>query len=88
MLFVLLAHVADLTARTTAGTRRRLAQVRGRDTGDTGVDGGDLGEAADDPQAGLTTLEVVIIALGLFLLAAAAVAVITAAVNGRLSKIT
>jgi len=83
MLFVLLAHVADLTARTTAGTRRRLAQVR-----DTGVDGGDLGEVINDPQAGLTTLEVVIIALGLFLLAAAAVAVITAAVNGRLSKIT
>ncbi len=85
MLFILLAHVADLAACTTAGTRRRLAQARGRDTG---VDGGDLGEDADDPQAGLTTLEVVIIALGLFLLAAAAVTVITAAVNGRLSKIT
>lgn len=37
--------------------------------------------------AGLSTLEIVVIALGLFLIAGALVAVITGAVNSRLNQI-
>lgn len=37
--------------------------------------------------AGLTTLELVVLGLGLFLLASAAVVAITAAVNSRISQI-
>ena len=37
--------------------------------------------------AGLSTLEITVIALGLFLLAGAAVAAISAAVNSRLSQL-
>jgi hypothetical protein len=40
-----------------------------------------------DPQAGLSTLEITIIALGLFLIAGIAVAVITNATNSRLDQI-
>ena len=40
-----------------------------------------------DSDAGLSTLEVVVIALGLFLLAGALVAAITVAVNTRMSQI-
>ncbi len=40
-----------------------------------------------DRQAGLTTLELTILGLGLFLIAGIAVAVITAAVQGRLDRI-
>lgn len=84
MLFVLLAHVAGLAGRTTTAARRRLGPTHRQDAGHAG----DPAQPGYDPEAGLTTLEIVIISLGLFLLAAAAVAVITAAVNGRLSKIT
>jgi len=78
MLFVLIAHLTSVTERTGTALARRLAQARSADVDSDGLGG----------EAGLSTLEVVIIALGVFLLAAAAVAVITAAVNGRLSKIT
>ena len=40
-----------------------------------------------DPEAGLSTLEITIIALGLFLIAGIAVAVITGATNSRLDQI-
>ncbi len=40
-----------------------------------------------DPEAGLSTLEITIIALGLFLLAGIAVVVLTNATQGRLNKI-
>lgn len=40
-----------------------------------------------DPQAGLSTLEITIIALGLFLLAGVAVLALTNATNTRLSQI-
>lgn len=40
-----------------------------------------------DREAGLTTLELTILGLGLFLIAGIAVAVITAAVQGRLARI-
>ena len=40
-----------------------------------------------DPEAGLTTLEITVIALGLFLIAGVAVAVLTGAVQTRLDKI-
>lgn len=39
------------------------------------------------PEAGLSTLEITIIALGLFLIAGIAVAVITGATNSRLDQI-
>lgn len=41
-----------------------------------------------DRQAGLSTLEIAIIALGLFLLAGVAVLALTTATNNRLSRIT
>ncbi len=40
-----------------------------------------------DPEAGLSTLEITIIALGLFLIASIAVVVLTNATQGRLNKI-
>ncbi len=40
-----------------------------------------------DPEAGLSTLEITIIALGLFLIAGIAVVVLTNATQGRLDKI-
>lgn len=40
-----------------------------------------------DPQVGLSTLEITIIALGLFLIAGIAVAVLTGATQSRLNKI-
>ena len=40
-----------------------------------------------DREVGLSTLEIVVIALGLFLLAGVLVAAITAAVNSRISQI-
>lgn len=40
-----------------------------------------------DPEAGLSTLEITIIALGLFLIAGIAVAVLTGATNSRLDQI-
>lgn len=43
---------------------------------------------ADRDDSGLATLEVVIIALGLFLIAAIAVGVLTGAINTRLNRIT
>ena len=43
---------------------------------------------ADRDDSGLATLEVVIIALGLFLIAAIAVGVLTGAINTRLNQIT
>jgi hypothetical protein len=39
-------------------------------------------------EAGLSTLEITILALGLFLIAGIAVAVLTGAVNSRLDRIT
>lgn len=42
----------------------------------------------DRDDAGLATLEVVIIALGLFLIAAIAVGVLTGAIQNRLNQIT
>lgn len=42
---------------------------------------------AEDREAGLSTLEITIIALGLFLLAGVAVVVLTSATQGRLDKI-
>lgn len=39
------------------------------------------------PDGGISTLEVVVIALGLFILAGALVAAITAAVNSRMNQI-
>ena len=41
-----------------------------------------------DQDAGLSTLEVVVLALGLFLIAGVLVAAITAAVNNRLGQLT
>ena len=41
----------------------------------------------DDREAGLSTLEITIIALGLFLIAGIAVVVLTGATQGRLDKI-
>lgn len=43
---------------------------------------------AKDRQAGLSTLEITIIALGLFLLAGAAVLALTTATNNRLGRIS
>lgn len=40
-----------------------------------------------DPEAGLSTLEITVIALGLFLIAGIAVAVLTGATQGRLDQI-
>ena len=40
-----------------------------------------------DPEAGLSTLEITVIALGLFLIAGIAVAVLTGATQGRLDRI-
>ena len=40
-----------------------------------------------DPEAGLSTLEITIIALGLFLIAGIAVAVLTGATQSRLDRI-
>lgn len=42
---------------------------------------------SQDREAGMTTLELTILGLGLFLIAGIAVAVITAAVQGRLDRI-
>ncbi len=41
----------------------------------------------EDRQAGLSTLEITILALGLFLIAGVAVVVLTGATQGRLDKI-
>lgn len=41
-----------------------------------------------DPEAGLSTLEIAVIALGLFLLAGVAVLALTTATNSRLSRIS
>ena len=43
---------------------------------------------SQDRQAGLTTLEMAILGLGLFLIAGVTVAVITAAINARLNRIS
>lgn len=59
-----------------AGVRSRADALASRLRGDA---------RADD--AGLSTLEVVVIALGLFLIAGVAVAAITTAVNSRISQI-
>lgn len=40
-----------------------------------------------DPEAGLSTLEITILALGLFLIAGIAVVVLTGATQGRLNQI-
>lgn len=42
---------------------------------------------SDDPEAGLSTLEIAVIALGLFLLAGVAVLALTTATNSRLNRI-
>ena len=41
----------------------------------------------DDPEAGLSTLEITVIGLGLFLIAGVAVVVLTGATQSRLDKI-
>ncbi|GAB3599684.1 hypothetical protein GCM10027586_01990 [Kineococcus gypseus] len=46
-----------------------------------------LQEQQEDREAGVTTLEIAVIALGLFLLAGVVVAAITAAVNNNLGQI-
>lgn len=46
-----------------------------------------IDDEPDRADGGFTTIEWVVIALGLFLVAGVAVAAITAAVNGRLSQI-
>ena len=66
-MYLLVVTTSDLLA---AGTRSRLARMRGQDA-----------------QAGLSTLEITIIALGLFLLAGVAVLALTNATNTRLNQI-
>jgi len=53
----------------------------------TGLATGRQQRLNQDPEAGLSTLEITIIALGLFLLAGIAVVVLTNATQGRLDKI-
>jgi len=67
-------QVLAATVLSTAGQGRAFG-ARRRPGGDP------------DSDAGLSTLEVVVIALGLFLLASALVAAITVAVNSRMSQI-
>ena len=73
MSLLLAVHVLllSLTDTATNGGRRVLGRVR----------------AADDREAGLSTLEIAIIALGLFLIAGVAVLAITNATNTRLNQI-
>lgn len=57
------------------------------DTARTGVSARLRQLRESDPDAGLSTLEIAIIALGLFLLASVAVLALTTATNNRLTQI-
>ncbi len=81
---LLALHITLLTLRDTAQTRvtSRLRQLR---------DAPGMADLTADPaadrEAGLSTLEITIITLGLFLLAGVAVLAITTATNNRLNRI-
>jgi uncharacterized membrane protein YbhN (UPF0104 family) len=72
---ITLMTLTDNVANTVTDTVRTGAAARARQLRD------------GDRQAGLSTLEIAIIALGLFLLAGVAVLALTTATNNRLNQI-